>query len=361
MIEQADVARYLLERSLLTPATVLDGELAIRDASSRNRNYRVEARDGPSLLVKQPAAEDGLWTVANEAAVYQRLTAAGSEVASHLPAFVGYDPQERVLVLELLRDAEDLHSLHLRKGAFPPQPAALVGAALGVLHRSTATEPGGPAPDQAAWILSIDRPDARLFREVSEVGLELIRIVQGAEGFSDALAGLRGRWRVGALVHGDVKWDNCLHDADGGRERVRLIDWESAALGDPAWDIGSALSQYLSFWLFSIPVTGADPPERFPELAVYPLEEMKPALSACWRAYVNARGLDEGSAALELDRAVRFAAARLVQTAYESAQMLVQLESSTVLHLQLALNVLRRPAAAALHLMGLPLVTAPPR
>lgn len=356
MIEQHDVTRYLLERSLLDPAAVIDGELAIHDVSSRNRNYRVVTRGGPSYLLKQPVGEEGIWTVANEAAVYQRLAAVGDGMAHFLPTFYGYDAEGRVLVLELLQDAEDLRGFHARTGRFAPGPAALVGSALGALHRTTRAVPSGNALNGAAWILSVHRPDARLFRDVSAAGLEMIRVVQGAAGFPEALDRLREEWLPTALIHGDVKWDNCLRTVGtDGDERVRLIDWESASLGDPAWDIGSALSQYLSFWLFSIPVTGAEPPERFPELARYPLDDMKPATTACWHAYVKARRLDDGSAAREMLRAVRFAGARLVQTAFESAQVMPQMMSSTALHLRVAFNVLQRPMEAAVQLMGLPL------
>jgi aminoglycoside phosphotransferase (APT) family kinase protein len=356
VIEQHDVARYMLERSLLDPAAVLDGELAIHDASSRNRNYRVEYRGGPSYLIKQPVADDGIWTVANEAGIYHRLADGADSMAPYLPRFYGYDPDERVLVLELLQDAEDLRRFHMRTGDFAVGPAALVGSALGVLHRTTETRPDADVSDSAAWILSVHRPDARLFRDVSAAGLELIRVIQGAVGFPAALDRLREQWLPVTLVHGDVKWDNCLRTTrDDGNEEVRLIDWESASLGDPGWDIGSALSQYLSFWLFSIPVTGVQPPEQFPKLARYPLDEMKPALAACWQAYVRARRLDDASTAHELIRAVRFAGARLIQTAFEASQMMQQLTSSTVLHLQLAFNILERPDAAAGQLMGLAL------
>ncbi len=102
-------------------------------------------------------------------------------------------------------------------------------------------------------------------------------------------------------------------------------------------------------------MTGTVPPARFPELARYPLDEMKPATAACWHAYVDARHLDDASAARDMIRAVRFAGARLVQTAFEAAQMMQQVMSSTVLHLQLAHNVLQRPQEAAVQLMGLPL------
>ena len=191
MIDQHDVAGYLLERLLLDPAAVVDGELVIRDVSSRNRNYRVECRGGPSYLVKQPVADDGIWTVTNEAGIYQRLAQGEDFMAPYLPGFYGYDPDERVLVLELLPDAEDLRSFHTRTGHFAVRPATLVGSALGVLHRTTETRPGANVSESAAWILSVHRPDARLFRDVSAAGLELIRVIQGAVGFPDALDRLR--------------------------------------------------------------------------------------------------------------------------------------------------------------------------
>jgi hypothetical protein len=261
-----------------------------------------------------------------------------------------------MLVLELVPDAEDLRTLHLRTGHFSAGPAVIIGSALGLLHSQTRLPVAQPLPAAAPWVLWVHRPDARVFRDVSAAALELIRIVQGAAGFPQALDGLRAEWRQEALVHGDVKWDNCLVSyGEDGSEQVRLIDWESAVPGDPGWDIGSALSQYISFWLFSVPVTGSVPPERFPELAKYPLDAMKPALAACWIGYADARGYDASSSSEQLVRAVRFAGARLVQTAFESAQMMQHMTSAIVLHLQLALYLLQRPEEVATRLLGIPL------
>lgn len=355
MLAQEDVARYLLTRRLLGPEAVVDGDLQISDVSSRNRNFRVETRDGPCYLLKQGTTAEAVATVAHEASVYGRLAAAEPTLIVHLPRFCGYDPADGVLVLELVRDAEDLRSRHLGAGIFSVNPAALLGSALGTLHRTTRGLDRSGLQAGTPWVLWAHRPDSRLFRDVSAAGLELIRIVQGSEGFPQALERLRTQWRTDTLVHGDVKWDNCLVSSrEDGAEDLRLIDWEVAIGGDPCWDIGSALSQYLSAWLFSIPVTGEVPPERFPELASYPLDGMKPALAACWHAYVEARDLDRRSTARELVRAVELAGARLVQTAFEAAQMMQQLTSSLILHLQLALNVMLRPEAAATQLMGLP-------
>jgi aminoglycoside phosphotransferase (APT) family kinase protein len=354
VLAQEDVARYLLDRELLGPEAVLDGGLAIRDASSRNRNFRVETSVGPCYLLKQGLSPEAASSVAHEASVYARLAREGDTLVAYVPAFCGYDAVEGVLALELVRDAEDLRSHHLRSGRFPAGPAAAVGSALGALHRSTAAPGGAAAGAAAPWILSVHRPDARVFRDISAAALELIRIVQGAAGFPAALDRVRSAAFGAALVHGDVKWDNCLvRSRDDGEQEIRLIDWEVAGPGDPCWDIGSALSQYLSFWLFSIPVTGSVAPERFPELATYPLDAMKPALAACWIAYADAVGLAADAVVDRLVHTVELAGARLVQSAFEAAQMMQRLTSPLVLHLQLALNILQRPGDAATRLLGL--------
>jgi len=347
VLEQAEVAEYLLRQGLLAPEAVVGGELVVREVSSRNCNFAVEASDGPSYLLKQGRSAAGAATVAREAAVYEQLADKGGELPSHLPDLVGYDPDERILVLELLREAEDLRILHLRLEEFPASLGEKVGAALGTLHREMRAEyPEAPPP----WVLSIHRPDARLFRDVSAANLELIKIVQNADGLPEGLDQMRAGWRVETLIHQDVKWDNCLATAD---DRLRLIDWEVAVAGDPYWDLGSALSQYLTFWLFSIPVTGSEPPARFPALARHPLDTMKEALRASCEGYARARDDSPALAGDPLRRTVAYAGARLIQSAFEASQFDQRLNSATILHLQLGANLIERPGAAAEQLLGL--------
>jgi aminoglycoside phosphotransferase (APT) family kinase protein len=54
------------------------------------------------------------------------------------------------------------------------------------------------------------------------------------------VAGLRtarALWRSLALVHGDLKHDNVLVEPTPDGLRVRVLDWEMARIGDPAWDL----------------------------------------------------------------------------------------------------------------------------
>src|SRR5262249_32182658 len=149
-------------------------DLIIRDVSRRNRNYKVISEHGPSYLVKQGVGEEGRATVAHEATVYQWLHARARRegLDRYMPRCHGYDAEEHVLVLELLRDAESLREYHARRGHFSVRAAAAIGEGLGAFHGATTAEAqreGNPAPfpDRRPWALSLHRPDLGIFRSAS--------------------------------------------------------------------------------------------------------------------------------------------------------------------------------------------------
>jgi aminoglycoside phosphotransferase (APT) family kinase protein len=185
--------------------------------------------------------------------------------------------------------------------------------------------------------------------------LQLIRVVQQFPAFGALLDELWAEWRPLRLVHYDLKWDNLLVVRSGRRARPRLkiVDWELAGLGDPCWDAGAVFGEYLRCWAGSIPANGEGQPGTLLALARYPLARMQPAICSFWRAYTAALGLDPPTATVWLCRAVRFAAGRLTQTAFEEGQDQPWLTTHALLLLQLAFNILQRPDEAATKLLGL--------
>lgn len=350
-----DVASYALASGLVPARAVVDGELTVLDRSSRHNAFLVQVgRDGGYVL-KQGGDLEGHQAVRREAAVYRRLAELGGAAARYLPPFERFDEARGVLVLRLLAGWEDLRTFHHREEHFPTDVATALGRALGAIHRDTRRDEADPEPEASPLVLTLQRPGLALFRDASATTIALVKLIQQAPGFGDRLDDVRGDWRRSAVIHVDMKWENCLFRdrTDGNGADLRIIDWETAVLGDPSWDIGAALSQYLSAWLFSIPVTGDTPPDRFPELARFPLERMHAAMQACWSAYADEFGLGAEVRERECLRAVRYAAARLLQTALEAAQMSTELTGTLVLHLQLAANMLDRPDAAAHDLLKL--------
>jgi aminoglycoside phosphotransferase (APT) family kinase protein len=147
-----------------------------------------------------------------------------------------------------------------------------------------------------------------------------------------------------------MKWDNCLVDGDAGN--VRIVDWELADIGDPSWDVGAVLQSYVSFWVLSLPVGQTTDSEALARGAQYPLENMQAAIRAFWVSYCESRGAGRGDAAL-LERTIRFAAARMVLTAYETMQFSPHLSAHARYLLQVSLNMLTRPRDAARDLLSL--------
>ena len=364
MLSPRQVATYLLQRDLIHPASIVAGDFTVLDVSRRNRNFKVLTTQGPSYLLKQGIGPGGATTVAHEAAVYQLLhrdsRSQSAGLPRYLPRFYSYDDQERVLILELMRDAKDFRQHHARTGSFSTTLASMVGKALGALHNlpqvGDESKRGFTFRERIPWVLSIHRPPLGMLGSLSEANLRMIRIVQQSGEFCQMLDDLRRDWRADRLIHHDIKWDNCLLLQRSPSQRgygLKLVDWELAALGDPCWDVGSVFSGYLTFWLSSIPITGGGPPEQFLELSRYPLERMQPAFRSFWASYLQCMGLATPLAEQWLLRSVRHGAARLVQTEFERMQMSNQLTGNTVCVLQLSLNMMTRPREAALLLLGI--------
>jgi aminoglycoside phosphotransferase (APT) family kinase protein len=360
MLSERQVVDRLIELRLVSPATIVAGDLAVHDASRRNRNFKVVSDGAPSFLVKQGFGAEGRATLTNEAAVYRVLASGGPDLVRHVPQFHGWDPDHAMLVLELVESAHSLTE-HQARGRFSQQVARSVGRALGALH-AIPVEPNDPTGlyPTAPFALSVHRPEVSWLRDISEANIELIKLLQGAPGLPELLDELRASWQPHSIVHNDYKSENCMVvRGRGGRGTgIRLVDWESAGVGDPGWDAGSVFGDYLASWLASIPITGQDPPERFPELARFPLERMRPALRAFWEAYVGAAGLTPMEGDQRLVQAARFSATRLLQTAFEQTQAGSRLTGTTMCLLQVAVNILRRPHEAAVRLLGIPLTGA---
>ncbi|MEU4769141.1 phosphotransferase [Actinosynnema sp. NPDC023794] len=339
---------------LVTVADVVGG-LVVTDVSRRNHNYRVVTTGGPAFLIKQAGDADKVRTLANEAQTYAVLAQRGpAAVRARLPRVVRYLPEPSVLVLGIHPNTESLATYHRRARRFPPGVASTLGHSLAALHAVRDVEAHAlmPVVDGLPLVFSFDCPDVTVYYGASAATLQLFTAVHGTGDFAELLGRLRAEWRPDCLVHADVRLDNCVVRPDMptrvGKE-LCLIDWEMAMWGDPAWDVATVLSEYLSLWLDHAPVSEATPPERFLEHGLFTLERWQPFVRRFWAAYAS--GAPAADALWR--RAVRFAAARLVQTAYESTQYLPDLPGQVVLKLQLAHNILTDPVAAGRTLFGI--------
>jgi Ser/Thr protein kinase RdoA (MazF antagonist) len=346
MLDVKDVAGYLLEQELLTPSAVVHGRLRVEDASRLNRVFVVTVQGERGYVVK--VAGQTAW----EAAVLDRLRSLDgrSRLLACLPELVTYDPTERVLVLAAVSNPRDLAEHHAR-GHFSCALAREAGKALASLHATPpAALDGLPrAPDPRSR-LRLHRLDLHSMRALSPAAVDLTRLIQGLAPVCAELETLAADWSNESVIHGDVRWDNLLAAPGAVRcrwTRLQLIDWEFCGPGDPAYDIGCFIGEYLRAWLHSIPVADPREPEALLPHARLPLRRVRPALSAFWEAYTRHRGASAADVHRTLRLSTRYAAVRLLAAALEEAQTLGELSPSVLYLVSLSQKITQRPREAA--------------
>ena len=361
-VDYGNVAYFLAERRLLEFDSVVDGDFMVVDQSSRNRNLKIVRRKSPGFFIKQVSfsSPEYTQTLAREAACY-RLSKEHAEFGAMralMPEFHYFDSAKHILVIELLNDAESVWEYHQRVRCFPLDIAKLQGETLGSYHRQVSADAAraeaGVFAQQVPWILSLHETNPAYLGQVSRGNAQLIGILQQYPEFESALSAIKAGWNYASLIHGDIKWENMVLSYGGGDAvRLKIIVWEIADLGDECWDLGAVIQAYLTFWVFSLPLSGGAAVADAVAAAPLDAESMKPALAAYWQAYAESRGLDADASRRKLVRSMSCAAARMIQTAYESIQSAQQASSYTLTKLQMSMNILRNPEVAADDFVGL--------
>lgn len=379
IITKENITHYLLGRGLLSFDSVVDGDLLVVEATSRNRNFKVIRAAGPGYFVKQVKTFEpqAVETLRYETACYwlSHNDPDFEPLAALMPKFYDSDPARHALVIELLPEGGSLSDYHRQSGAFPVEVGVQMGRILGTYQREMGRRLREGAKSNAfarrvPWILSLHQLNQNLFGQLSAANTQVLNIVQSYPDFPQTLDRMSAGWRFDSLIHGDIKWDN-LHVTTGRDEtevstgaksegkkagatmNLRLVDWELADFGDACWDAGAVFQSYLSFWVFSMPAVAGVPAEQLVGAAQFPVEKMQPAIRAFWKTYVETRGLNREEARDALERSVSYGAARMIQTAYEYMFHAPQITTSALYLLQLSLNILKSPREATASLLAL--------
>jgi Ser/Thr protein kinase RdoA (MazF antagonist) len=353
---------YLLERGFVTRESVVNGGVEISEIPRRNRNFRVKQRDGPGYFLKQVRRwePETLRTLHVEAQCYKLASEHENfaDVAEIVPHFLSYDQRRAVLITELLDGAETIAEHHFRSDSFPAEVAEQLGRAFGNYHRKANMNPpaslDGVFPRRPAWALSLHDMPPHTVPNLSGGIHQMLGMVRQFSQFGTVLEKLRTEWRVEVLIHGDIKWDNCvLCPRANGDFRLKIVDWEMADWGDSCWDLAGIFSAYLSFWVQSLPGNSMANPGALVAQARFPIERMQPAIRSFWNTYTKCRDVSGQAARDLLRRTVLYTGARNIQTAFEFLQPSPQANAGTVLLLQLSMNILMNPEDASRELLGI--------
>lgn len=353
-----NLAHYLLARGLLDTRAVVGGDLLIRDASRRNRNFQVVRHAAPGLFVKQmrEMQTDAMLTLKREAACYDYASGVPA-LARLMPRLIAYDAARHVLILELVAGAESLADYHAREKSFPTEIGALLGEGLGLYHAHAGDIGADPTmaglfARQVPVVLTLGNGGHAMLGQFGHIGPALSGLIARHPEFQAALDALGAEWRFDSLIHGDMKWDNVLiFSGAEARRDFRIVDWELADLGDADWDVGAVLQSFLATWILSMPIGSGLAPQHYVGMAGQKLEAMRPVLHAFWDRYAETRGIAADQRRPALQRCMRYGAARLVWTALEQRLYQAELDAHGTALLQVAFNILLDPPRAVRELL----------
>jgi Ser/Thr protein kinase RdoA (MazF antagonist) len=363
-----NVIQYLEGAGLCSSedGTSADSELL----HGKNHNFVVTSPSNRKLLVKQERYEENhgfSHELFNEWLLHQlleRFPVLGniSAIASSL---VHFDEENSILVRNYLSEYQELGSL-CRDGIFLDAIASEIGKSLASLHRTTyerreyrsfmATAPQGMIRYQffnPAQGISTVAPE--IFGSITTEALKFYVFNQRYESLEAALADLASQWNPCCLTHNDLKLENILvHSKSENQSNslVRLIDWEAASWGDPAFDLGTLIASYLLVWLESLVV---DPTLELAEslqLAVIPVEMVQPTILALTRAYLRTFPMILEYRQDFVLRVVQFAGLAIINQLEETIKCKKHFDNAGICMLQVAKTLVTMPQLAVQTVFG---------
>jgi aminoglycoside phosphotransferase (APT) family kinase protein len=347
-----EVVSYLADHGLAPAGDGVSG-VVVEDRSSQQVSYLVRWPSGEGYVVKQARTASQALTLRHEVTIYRCL---GDLEGFRFPAprLVHADLLAGLLVLRAVTVSGSCDPVAIGSRRALAGIARRLARALASLHRLPPWDgaPGAPLPPG----LRLDRPPVELRAHLGTAAADLLRSVQADAVLCSALARGRATWRRSSWIHGELKWPHCLPVAPArprGRASLYLIDFESAGIGDPAWDAGCVIAAYLSSWLGSMSGSASGDAETLICAAGVPLPDVQQAVGAFWDTYAARRGLPPEQRGRELATALLYAVARLLWNVVEACVGQESLEPRSVLLLQLAHNLADRPDDALSSLLGL--------
>lgn len=345
---------------------------------AKNFNLLISFIDGRNLLIKQEIHNDRgeaageFWSAWHMKQTIESFPNLQQRISSFLPEILHFDPQSSILIVKYLADYGDLYQYYIKERQFPLSIAKSIGQLLATIHSQTFQQ----TEYHQFWRDRQDNSDAtpamgkncandiirRLARITPQIFgvmppdcLQFFKLYQRFPSLSQAIADLDRSIDPSCLVHNDLKINNILLDLNWGQTGspvIRLIDWERADWGDPAFDLGCILGSYLEIWLDGLFIGNTLSINESLQLATTPLELLQPSLFTLIQSYLEGFPAIPTARPDYLDRAIQFAGLALIQRVEITIDEERIFGNRGIVMLQVAKQLLCTPQAAMSTLFG---------
>jgi serine/threonine protein kinase len=361
-------------------ATLNHCRISDRDTSTvtviaaKNFNISIAFADGRNLLVKQEIhnncgqTKGEFWSAWQMQELLNTFPDLSQEFGAFLPELICFDSENSILIVRYLADCEDLYQYYTNEHKFPVEVARSIGQLLAAIHSQTFQQPAyrqfleRDRPSLASVHPAIELIDRltritpQIFQVMPPECWQFFRLYQKFPSLSAAVIDLGNSITPSCLVHHDLKINNILIDLDWEQPDstiVRIIDWERAAWGDPAFDLGCILGSYVEIWLDGLPIGNSLSINESLQLATTPLELLQPSLFAIVESYLAGFPAISIERPDYLDRVIQFAGLILIQQVEGKLSEERRFDNRGMVILQVAKQLICTPQAAMNTLFGI--------
>ncbi len=358
LLSSENIFQYLAQRNLIGLAAQSDWQ--IEPQSGKNFNLSIRSTAGGMLLKQERLNPHGtmLGELLNEWVVcqlLQQLPLRSGEVNTFNPQVIDFDRNNSAIIFKFLVDYQDLSLLYNSE----PERWSLeipraIGSTIATIHHLTFDR-----QDYRDFLLEhldghltrslvkIGRLSPEIFGAITSDGIKFYTLYQRYASLETAIDRLIATTQSRCLIHNDFKLNNILLHQDweerGDREIVRPIDWERGTWGDPAIDLGNFIASYLQIWLSNLVVNKTMRIEESLELAVIPLDAIRPSISALVNGYLAQFPEILGFDPHFLSKVVQCAGFSLIQQIEAIIQYEKNLSNRGICTLQVAKSLLCNP------------------
>lgn len=351
------IHHYLMDKGYLNPQSIVAGKYIVSQTSSRNSIFKITHGEPSGLFVKQLMDMDvqNIYLMQKDATVHYLIHNDSNfkKTATYLPKYYGYDPKENVFVTEYFPEAQNLYQLKVQQRKITLSQANQIAEILNSFHFDLSDQINENPSLQffshiVPWILNMGNKHIPDHLHPTNPVPSLIK---KQSGIVKHLRRLRENWKGNSLIHGDVKWVNFIDNDPKSDNGLKLIDWEIADIGDPLWDVAGVFQSFLSFWTYSFDNQNFSF-KKLNGLEDVDMKSMLPALHKFWNRYSELQSFDKDEKIEKLILIIKYTAARLFQTAYETNMAHEKLQPGSLRIIQLGQHMLDKPEELAKELFG---------
>lgn len=367
ILSSQNVVSYLKQKEICASNSQLAQPITPKEY--KNFNLVIKFADGSNYIVKQERF-DGMgkptgrlryeWIIH---LFFQRFTELNS-IKDSISQAVYFDEENRILVLKYFSEHTDLFRFYLSgfyytDRAFPIDIAEAIGANLGSIHQLTFARPEskeflarlftehgiGEYDLQAKpnFVKKLAKFSPEIFAYICPESLDFFKLYQRFPSLHQAVIELYQNYQPVCLTHQDLRFGNYLIHDSGASNSLKLIDWEFSAWGDPAFDLGTAIANYLKLWLASLYIDRDTSLNVSLSLATCPLEKVQPSLKALIQSYSNEFPQILTVRPNYIEQVVQFVGLNLVKHLQHSAENHQPFDNRGICALQVAKSLLCSP------------------